>query len=135
MFGLWIHLKCSGLSKKQFMQLGNDSSQWSCKQCANEAYPFHSLDNQRFRNFICESQDRFKEPPMDFVKQLPFKTTCSVCSRRVINSSKSLPCHHCQSFIHKKCSRLPNWQFHGTSAILKNWYCSFCCEKYSHLTR
>ena len=51
-----------------------------------------------------------------------------MCNRRVINPSKGLPCHHCQSFIHKKCCRLPNWQSHDIRAILKNWYCSSCCE-------
>ena len=66
---------------------------------------------------------------MDFHKQLSFKTICSVCSRRVTNLSKSLPCRHCQSFIHKKCGRLPNWQLHDIRAILENWYCSSCCEK------
>ena len=92
--GLWIHFKCSGLSKKQFLQLGSDNSQWFCKQCANEAYPFHGLDNQKFRNLVCESQVRFNKPPLDFVKKLSFETTCSVCNRRVINPSKGLPRHH-----------------------------------------
>ena len=96
--GLWIYFKCSGLSKKQFLRLGNDTTPWFCKQCANEAYPFHGLDNQKFRNFICKSQVRSNEPSADFAKQLSFKSECSVRSRRrVINTFKGIPCHHCQS--------------------------------------
>ena len=45
----WSHVRCSGLSKARFKELGNDaSSTWYCKDCVADALPFQKLNNSQF---------------------------------------------------------------------------------------
>ena len=48
----WIHLKCSGLNKKEFTELLNSESDWYCRGCIADNLPFCNLDNKKMINMF-----------------------------------------------------------------------------------
>ena len=44
----WLHLKCTGLPKSQFYDIGENDDAWFCKHCYCEIFPFHTLDKKNF---------------------------------------------------------------------------------------
>ena len=116
----WFHLKCSGLTRKRFLELGhNSSSYWLCKSCLAEALPFQKLTNNQF-SLINSTDRKLHDQPIDFDK------TCAVCTRRVINIEKVVPCYSCQKFIHRKCSCLSEQQIIDFGAKIQQWLCANC---------
>ena len=100
----WYHLKCSGLYHSMFLQLGNDlSSDWYCKTCLSATLPFQNNSQSQFLA-IAANDKKACNPPKCFDK------TCSVCTRRVSNIEKAVPCHFCEKYIHRKCSYLSEQQ-------------------------
>ena len=57
----WLHLKCSNLSKKDFVSLGTTEMPYYCSCCLTEVFPFQSLIDSEFYeifsngNFIMKS--------------------------------------------------------------------------------
>ena len=45
---LWHHLRCSGLTKKEFELIGEINELWFCKTCTREIFPFSNLDTKTF---------------------------------------------------------------------------------------
>ena len=41
----WIHLKCSSISKNEFLSLSNDSSDWFCNRCLECIFPFNNIQD------------------------------------------------------------------------------------------
>ena len=80
--------------------------------------PFQKINNTQFVNLI--SSTRRQETPY-----IEFNKHCSVCTRRVNNTEKAIPCYICKHYIHRKCSNLsePDIQLTLNS---KHWHCMHC---------
>ena len=48
----WIHLKCSSISKNEFLSLSNDSSDWFCNKCLECIFPFNNFQDD-FEFYCC----------------------------------------------------------------------------------
>ena len=117
----WIHLKCSGLSRNRFVQVGNESSsRWYCKTCLSEAFPFQNISYSHFLVLTANDRKTYNPPSRAFDK------TCSVCMRRVINIEKAVPCHSCETYIHRKCSYLSEQHIIDFCAKIQQWFCISC---------
>ena len=55
-----------------------------------------------------------------------FKASCSVCSKKVNNTSKSIPCPNCYHFIHKKCCQLTQTEINDLKKSYNIWECLNC---------
>ena len=50
---LCIHQKCTGITKAQYQNIGNNKEQpWYCKTCKANMFPFYGLSNYQFYNFV-----------------------------------------------------------------------------------
>ncbi len=114
----WIHVKCSGLTQKRFLELGNDlTSNWFCKNCLAKTLPFQKVSSTY--QFLVNNVTGY-DPPLKFGK------SCSVCDKRVINIEKALPCHSCQKFIHRNCTHLTEQQLVDLGVNIEQWFCKSC---------
>ena len=46
----WLHLKFSGLTKINFLDISQTDKQWYCRNCLHTIFPFNSIDNNKLRN-------------------------------------------------------------------------------------
>ena len=116
----WYHLKCSGLTRRRFIELGNDaSSTWFCKDCVEDALPFQKLKNPKFLREIRENQ-------IQYSSITDANRYCSCCNKRVNKIETAMLCSHCRSFIHRKCSGLTEQQFYNLGVEAKHWFCGNC---------
>ena len=47
-----FHLRCSKLTKKEFLRLADSEETWYCRPCNESILPFSTLDNKKFHNFL-----------------------------------------------------------------------------------
>ena len=52
---LWVHLKCSKLTKVEFDKLANQNDDWYCKKCYQQMFPFQNLDNIEYVSTVLHS--------------------------------------------------------------------------------
>ncbi len=123
----WIHLKCSGLTKKLFHEISNTDDPYFCAICLHDIFPFHSLCNTKLIKELnpvsAKSVTKFKEILNRYDK------ICSVCSKVVRLVQSSVPCGNCRHLTHKKCSKSPNWHIAHMHSHLTTWECPSCCVK------
>ena len=116
----WSHVRCSGLSKARFKELGNDAtSTWYCKDCVADALPFQKLNNSQFLTALSAIKQKVNS-------NTHFNKFCSVCKKRVNNIEKAVICYQCRSYIHRKCSCLSAQQTNDLSADKQQWFCIYC---------
>ena len=48
----WIHLKCSGLIKKRFLELSESDESFFCGACITDTFPFSNLKDPQFTKEI-----------------------------------------------------------------------------------
>ena len=75
---IWVHLKCSGLSKVEFKTLsqGNRDEPWFCKTCICESLPFENLNNKQIYKLW------YKESPMLMKSKIEeYHKFCNICKK------------------------------------------------------
>ncbi len=48
----WIHLRCSGLIKKRFVELSQSNESFFCGACITDTFPFSNLRDPQFTKEI-----------------------------------------------------------------------------------
>ena len=123
----WLHLKCTGLPKSQFYDIGENDDPWFCKHCYCEIFPFHTLD-KKISNFVAA----FSYVPIfndtDIDNLASYHAFCSICQRKNKQIKKGIPCNQCRCKIHKKCCNLGQYYMLNKKNTLKTWNC-FICQK------
>ena len=54
---LWVHLKCTKLTSKEFTSLGQSSMPYYCENCYADIFPYHHLDSHEFFENALTNQD------------------------------------------------------------------------------
>ena len=73
---LWVHLRCSHLSKLELSKIKSDDM-WHCSKCRDQIFPFASLDNINLdshlfgSNVVPVSVDQFQV--VEMLNYFPFK--------------------------------------------------------------
>ncbi len=127
----WLHLKCSGLNKIEFNILSESpDTDWFCKHCFKNIFPFQNLDDKKFRKLIetgnAKSLNRWKSITN---KTTGYDKACSVCSETIRVAKTSIPCGNCKHLIHKKCAKLNNFSINNINSHLTEWECESCTTK------
>ena len=101
----WVHLKCSGLSKTEFLTLGenNNSDYWYCRSCIFEALPFSSLDNYKLAKLFHASKSNHNSINHD----VRYHKFCNICKKHNNLTNKAIPCINCKCLTHRSCTKLP----------------------------
>ena len=118
----WIHLKCSGMSMFQYLQLSSQNYDWYCSNCFQS--PFSTVNNETF----CKLFDIKSQRLVDPIKS-KISPKCTVCNKKAIKEStanKMIPCFNCLSLIHKKCSGLTSREIFNFKKEFTHWQCSTC---------
>ena len=100
----WVHLKCSGLSKTEFLTLGeNDNSDyWYCRSCISEALPFSSQDNFKLTKLFHASKPSCNSSNRDD----RYHKFCNICKNHNNLANKAIPCTNCKCLTHRSCTKL-----------------------------
>ena len=126
----WFHLKCSGLTKSDFKTLGdNPFDIWYCKKCLQGNFPFASMDNRRFENFIFSNsimKEKCEEKLKTAIKDGNFSNICSVCLRQLRKKQTGIPCKQCHGLIHRKRAKLNHYTLKSIREDINSWNCSTC---------
>ena len=120
-----MHLKCSGLSRTEFLTLGeNDNSDyWYCRSCISEALPFSNyLDNFKLtkllhagkpKNNLSNHDDRYHK-------------FCNICKKHNNLINKAIPCINCKCLTHRSCTKLPLKQIEYN--MPQDYLCTTCLK-------
>ncbi len=121
----WVHLKCSGLIKKMFLELSQSDESYFCGVCLQDIFPFAQLKDDKLAKEF--SKQASAKSVSLFNKILAeYNKTCSVCSKTIHLTKSSIPCGQCKHLIHKRCSEVPNWNIANIDSLLKKWECLTC---------
>ncbi len=128
----WYHLRCTKFTMAEYLSKKSrvHTEPWYCPSCIS--FPFSDLSHKDFSKVV--------KPDLDlkaYYKSIPnidsYKMRCSVCTRKITKNqqTKSLPCIHCNSLVHRKCCNisLPDL-LSCKPSHLKHWSCNACM---SHL--
>ena len=101
---------------------------WYCRACNNHIFPFNSLDNSKFSDFLDLTHKRTSLPPPP-PHPTPISDTSpnpsrSICNKKVKINRTNISCSNCLHLIHKKCSKLKQNEIAKTD--LSNWECVSC---------
>ena len=66
----FFHVKCSGTSKKDFLQLKIDNGKWICFNCVSNVMPFSSIDNNELFLDINNISNLISSPPSFTIQSL-----------------------------------------------------------------
>ena len=87
-----------------------------------ETLSFNSLDATKHSNKFRTL--KFLPPAKETNNQ--YLALCSVCSKKVNNTSKSIPCPNCNHLVHKKCTKLTNTEINDLKRSHNIWECLSC---------
>ena len=127
------HIRCVGLNNQTIVSV--DTSYWNCSNCKNDIFPFNTITPLQIETLSFNSLDATKHmKKFRTLNLLPsakkidhqYITSCSVCSKKVNNTSKSIPCPNCNHFIHKKCCKLTNSEIIDLKRSHNIWECLSC---------
>ena len=104
--------------------VSDDQNSIFCDVCKNW---FHlrctGLTRQRFEHLASDpSSQWFCKECIDCIELNKY---WSVCTRRVVNIERAIPCHNCKHYIHRKCSELLECDIQ-ISLDLRHWLCMHC---------
>ena len=124
---IWYHLKCSSLTLAKFKSFFIETECiWYCKKCVISTFPFSSLNN----NSLCklyDYQSHLDRTIQKITNMQQFSTCCQVCTKKVVNRHKCIPCSSCKCLIHIKCSNKANSMLKTATQIM-TWNCSSCIK-------
>ena len=119
----WLHLSCSGLSKKEFKKSCMSSVYpWYCKYCSQDIFPFGRIGNITFNSTLTQTSN-LKAEVSEYIKKNNFCKTCPICYKQCKNSL--IPCHVCKCLSHHKCLQISLTNFKSLNDI-KHWTCITC---------
>ena len=72
----WIHLKCTGLLKKDFNKFAKSDEPWFCWDCNLENIPFISLEPRKIQQLFNIGQKKNTE------KEKPGIPYCKICNKK-----------------------------------------------------
>ena len=124
----YSHLKCSQLTLANYTFHLNLRAKWYCRTCTNYIFPFNSLDNNKFLNFLKQNTRIKKAIPAQDSAQDSAQAgpNCTVCLKNVNVNHTKIICPNCYHYIHKKCSKLkPN----EITNMDWNWECHTCSQQ------
>ena len=98
----WIHLKCTGLLKKDFNKFAKSDEPWFCWDCNLENIPFISLEPRKIQQLFNIGQKKNTE------KEKPGIPYCKICNKKNNHTEKAKKCTQCSHLIHKKCAKKQN---------------------------
>ena len=123
------HISCVGLNNHTIGTV--NTCTWNCFRCNNDIFPFNtitpsqietlsynSLDTNKHTNKLCTINFLPPKKPND-----EYIDSCSVCSKKVNNTSKAIPCPDCKHFIHKKCCQLTQSEMNDLKRSFNIWEC------------
>ena len=127
------HISCVGLNNQTIVSV--DTAYWNCFNCKNDIFPFNTITPLQIETLSFNSLDATKHSnKFRTLKFLPsakktnnqYLASCSVCSKKVNNTSKSIPCPNCNHFVHKKCTKLTNTEINDLKRSHNIWECLSC---------
>ena len=117
----WIHRTCAKISKIENQNVEKYTSKkevWLCNPCLN--FPLSSLTDEKLhllfvsKSELSSSSDRNR-----------YKTSSSVCSRKLGKPLKGIPCNTCNSLVYRRCTGSNTSKISQISEN-KSWKC-LCC--------
>ena len=124
--GQWLHVSCSGLTRKKFKKLSDDQNfKWYCRLCIEEIFVFGKLGKIAFNDIInITSVTTLKTDLMEFTTN-DFDSYCSICNKKC--NKCAIPCSTCKKLTHQKCTNTNLRAFRDIQDIRK-WSCPKCIE-------
>ena len=62
---LWVYIKCSNLNFLDYQYLNGNDDPWFCLKCNTELFPFGTLNNKTFNQYISSSNIRNRDIDQD----------------------------------------------------------------------
>ena len=53
----WVHIKCNNLNYVDNKYLSENDDPWFCLKCNSQLFPFGTLDNKKFMQYILNSSN------------------------------------------------------------------------------
>ena len=123
----WIHLKCSGLIKKRFIEWSESDESFFCGACITGTFPFSNLKDPQFTKEIDTPVNKKAISKLTNILAV-YDKSCTVCRKSIRKPISSVPCNQCKHLIHKKCSNLSAFNSDDIETHLREWECSRCKE-------
>ena len=70
---LWVHIKCNNLNFIDYQYLNGNDDPWFCLKCNSEFYPFGTLNNKTFNQYINSNNIQNKDNDEDNSSNLVLK--------------------------------------------------------------
>ena len=70
---LWMHIKCNNLNVLDYQYLNENDDPWFCLKCNTELFPFGTLNNKTFNQYINSSNIQNKDIDQDNSSNLVLK--------------------------------------------------------------
>ena len=86
---LWIHLKCTTLSNKDFQSLGTSNEPYYCKNCYESIFSFYNLKNGDFANEHSSNQQKRTPKNVNLLEIRQRDTDCYLESSDFYNQYKN----------------------------------------------
>ena len=128
-----FHISCVGLNNQTITTVNTDY--WNCFMCKNDIFPFNTITPSQIENLSFNSLNVSKHTnklrTVQFLRptkepSIQFIASCSVCTKKVGNTSKSIPCPNCKHFVHKKCCQLTQTEINDLKKSHNIWECPTC---------
>ena len=126
------HISCVGLNNHTIGTV--NTCNWNCFRCNNDIFPFNTITPSQIETLSYNSLDTIKHTnKLRTINFVPPKKTndqyidsCSVCSKKVNNTNKAIPCPDCKHFVHKKCCQLTQSEINDLKRSYNIWECLNC---------
>ena len=98
------------------------TSSWICPNCKPNIFPFASITNTKLLQLSTRRSEKYSR---ENIILTDYSDVCRVCEIKLNKNNLGVPCSHCKSRIHVKCSKVadPKRNFHQFRG---NWQCSKC---------
>ena len=70
---LWVHIKCNNLNCLDYQYLNENDDPWFCLKCNIELFPFGTLNNKTFNQYINSNNIQNKDIDQDYSSNLVLK--------------------------------------------------------------
>ena len=72
-YNLWVHIKCNDLNFLDLQYLNGNDDPWFCLKCSTELFPFDTLNNKIFNQYINNKNIQNKDIDQDNSSNLVVK--------------------------------------------------------------
>ena len=101
-----IHIKCIGMSKREFNKLKTSGTTWCCASCKHE---------------------QIEPKPEQDTKLIPQQGVCSHCMKLVSTKQRGLFCEdQCKSWYHADCVGIKAKRYRELNKSSTSWSCNNC---------